>query len=967
MASQSSSFKNQISFLKMAGQQRILLLALTTIVFQTVFVRAGLPSLPSTPVLPHISSIRRPLWKKRTENSDRDEKAVKPPKRKWFRRKNLGGDAPSSAPSPAPSPIFKKIQPFKGMRKQRGEKQKKEEREAKGRSKTKSSSSSSSSSKGKRPLSMTEALKQRQKEMGRDLETGLRWYCSTSEGRNESTNLTQSLGGRNICEPPVNAESYLQGNSLLRLRFVQRVCKDEASPIIESRLCRTFRSTERFLTIQRGAVKFLFTRFPKLAYQAMLLLYTNPLGSMARRSLERMARSFRGLFGLRQRVAVVRLEGPIVAGAGGAGGIDVASVDAIEAAFKSRPAAVFVELNSGGGSPVQSSLVYHRLMALRRRYQRIPLVVFVEDVAASGAFFIASAANEIVVDPSSVVGSVGVVAAGWGYTKVMKKYGVERRVMTSGANKWGAGDPYLDPTEGDLARQASTMATLHDEFIAAVVAGRGHKLNATLAHLLADAADSGGSRRASGTQPARRKSKSAAKACTTAAASTVATSAGHALYVHSSAAASPARPFLDHAARRIADAKKKKMLERERGTRRRRRRRYWTRSSSSSGRSKGSSSDGQRGVVGRVGDTFGDVCESVGSRLIGAVDTMCFWRNSTNYSSFLDDPLDGQNDSGDEDEDLLPAEDRWFTDIWAHDVEVSGTPEPYGGAAALKARAAKEASFRGDCLSGAALARRGLFDGSVYPGRVAVEVGFADQVGDLLGTARYRYGRNVELRRFALLRNAIGYRRVFQFQCSSNDGGVFGDGGGGAPGVLGLAMKRVMAPVGAMLHLFGRGASAALRPLTIAAALAVAEIRWPSSQQIVGVDSERGASESSASAPGSGSGAAGNVLLRSLLPSLPLLTLARVAILTSALSSFGARRGARQPWYDSQGPAHELFAFTSQQQEKTDSCYVSPRDRLLSLGFKERNHCRESVESGPAMLTFDVSSLPQYTYGPAAL
>ena len=138
--------------------------------------------------------------------------------------------------------------------------------------------------------------------------------------------------------------------------------------------------------------------------------------------------------GLRQRVAVVRLEGPIVAGAGGMGqGIDVTSVDALEAAFKTRPAAVFVELNSGGG--VQSSLVHRRLLALRRRYRRTPLVVFVEDVAASGAFFIACAADEIVVDASSVVGSVGVVASGWGYTKVMKKYGVERRVMTSGANK----------------------------------------------------------------------------------------------------------------------------------------------------------------------------------------------------------------------------------------------------------------------------------------------------------------------------------------------------------------------------------------------------------------------------------------------------------------------------------------------------------------------------------------------------
>ena len=77
-----------------------------------------------------------------------------------------------------------------------------------------------------------------------------------------------------------------------------------------------------------------------------------------------------------------------------------------------------------------SSLVYRRLLQLRQRYPRIPLTVFVEDVAASGAFYIACAANEIVVDASSVVGSVGVVAAGWGYTKVMKKYGVERRVMT---------------------------------------------------------------------------------------------------------------------------------------------------------------------------------------------------------------------------------------------------------------------------------------------------------------------------------------------------------------------------------------------------------------------------------------------------------------------------------------------------------------------------------------------------------
>ena len=256
------------------------------------------------------------------------------------------------------------------------------------------------------------------------------------------------------------------------------------------------------------------------------------------------------------------------------------------------------------------------------------------------------------------------------------------------------------------------MATLHDEFIAAVVAGRGHKPR-DLAHLLADAADSG-SRGASGNQPARNKKERRRRrrgAPRPRRASAVATSAGHALYVHSSAAPPAHRLSTTPPAE---SPMRRRRGWRGKGTRRRRRRRF-----------------------------------------VGAVDAMCFWRNSTKSAFLLDDAVTGTTTLGDEEEGFTAGGGPLVHGHWAHDVEVSGTPEPYGGAAAL-ARAA--GGDRGDCLSGAALARRGLFDGSVYPGRVAVEVGFADHVGDL-GTARRRYGHNVELRRFALLRNAIGYRR----------------------------------------------------------------------------------------------------------------------------------------------------------------------------------------------------------------
>ncbi len=127
----------------------------------------------------------------------------------------------------------------------------------------------------------------------------------------------------------------------------------------------------------------------------------------------------------------------------------------LERAFSAHGTrAVCLVINSPGGSPVQSSLIYERLRALRKRYKRVPLLAFVEDSAVSGGYYIACAADEIIADPSSMVGSVGVISRGFGYVKAIKRQGVSRRVHTAGASKGGV-DPYLPQRRKDLAAQVS--------------------------------------------------------------------------------------------------------------------------------------------------------------------------------------------------------------------------------------------------------------------------------------------------------------------------------------------------------------------------------------------------------------------------------------------------------------------------------------------------------------------------------
>lgn len=164
-------------------------------------------------------------------------------------------------------------------------------------------------------------------------------------------------------------------------------------------------------------------------------------------------------------VTVVRLSGLIAAGGGMMrGGINLANqAGVLKAAFAPRRlAAVALVINSPGGSPVQSSLIGKRIRD-HAAERKVPVVAFVEDVAASGGYWLAAAADEIIADPSSIVGSIGVVSAGFGFTDALQRLGIERRVHTQGERKRML-DPFLPERPEDVARLESLQADIHDGF-----------------------------------------------------------------------------------------------------------------------------------------------------------------------------------------------------------------------------------------------------------------------------------------------------------------------------------------------------------------------------------------------------------------------------------------------------------------------------------------------------------------------
>src|ERR1700704_5067943 len=175
-------------------------------------------------------------------------------------------------------------------------------------------------------------------------------------------------------------------------------------------------------------------------------------------------------------VPVVRLSGVIGAVTPLRPGMSLAGVaKKLERAFAVRNAkAVALVINSPGGSPVQSRQIYLRIRQLAAE-KNLPVLVFVEDVAASGGYMIACAGDEIFCDPSSIMGSIGVVGGSFGFQELIKKVGVERRLYTAGEHK-AMLDPFLPENPDDVARVKALQREIHAIFIALVKQSRGTRL-----------------------------------------------------------------------------------------------------------------------------------------------------------------------------------------------------------------------------------------------------------------------------------------------------------------------------------------------------------------------------------------------------------------------------------------------------------------------------------------------------------
>lgn len=176
-------------------------------------------------------------------------------------------------------------------------------------------------------------------------------------------------------------------------------------------------------------------------------------------------------------IPVIRLQGAIMAGGGQfRPTLSLATTAGLlEKAFAfPRAPVVAIAINSPGGSPVQARLIYKRIRDLAAEKQK-KVLVFVEDLAASGGYMIAVAGDEIIADPSSIVGSIGVVSSSFGFPELLKKIGVERRVYTAGKNK-ATLDPFQPEKEEDVERLKKLQVEVHETFIDLVKERRGSRL-----------------------------------------------------------------------------------------------------------------------------------------------------------------------------------------------------------------------------------------------------------------------------------------------------------------------------------------------------------------------------------------------------------------------------------------------------------------------------------------------------------
>ena len=174
-----------------------------------------------------------------------------------------------------------------------------------------------------------------------------------------------------------------------------------------------------------------------------------------------------------KHTAVINLSGQI-----GGGYEDQVSVlrSSLEAAYSnSNVKGIIIRANSPGGSPVVSNIAFQEILRLKNQHKNIPLYVVAEDMCASGCYYIAAAADKIYADPSSIVGSIGVIGGGFDFTGLMDKLGIKRRLRTAGENK-GMGDPFTPETPAQKAIWEQMLRDIHLEFIKAVKTGRGSRL-----------------------------------------------------------------------------------------------------------------------------------------------------------------------------------------------------------------------------------------------------------------------------------------------------------------------------------------------------------------------------------------------------------------------------------------------------------------------------------------------------------
>ena len=183
------------------------------------------------------------------------------------------------------------------------------------------------------------------------------------------------------------------------------------------------------------------------------------------------------IFKIKTVVPHVRLTGVIGSAGRFRQGMDLAGQkDILKKAFSLKKIShVAISINSPGGSPVQSHLIYSYIRELADK-KKVKVLIFAEDVAASGGYLISCAGDEIYANSSSIIGSIGVISASFGFKNLIEKIGVQRRVYTAGKNK-STLDPFLDEKEEDINRLKNIQLELHQDFIDVVEESRGSKLN----------------------------------------------------------------------------------------------------------------------------------------------------------------------------------------------------------------------------------------------------------------------------------------------------------------------------------------------------------------------------------------------------------------------------------------------------------------------------------------------------------